>query len=303
MFSPFHPHKYSCCNAACGYSCLFTTVSIFLSFIPECILPPSRLLQWLPLSDIGGNVFRLLCLLSLLASENTPLDPLSELSGPLSVDVPGDGEADLRLESPTISFSTRDRGSVPFVVVCAERPWPCALWPRSRDVRDDTRDDRSRWSLASDTVESSSFLARISRSCATFFARRLAIWARNSSTFLSLSRVACRSLSRASSASRSPISAVVSSSVVTYSRWSVPLDSGPSSPLPNTSAAGESAVLSSACLTLAISGLSLLKLAPPGPLAPGTSCRGCDPDEPPPRWLPVIVLGPVTVLLPEFMSL
>ena len=95
MFSPFHPHKYSCCNAACGYSCLFTTVSIFLSFIPECILSPLHLSQWLPLSDIGGDVFHLPCLLSLLASENAPLDPLLELSGPPSVDVPGDGEADL----------------------------------------------------------------------------------------------------------------------------------------------------------------------------------------------------------------
>ena len=40
MFSPFYPQKYHFCKAACGYSCLFTTVSIFLSLIPECNLPP-----------------------------------------------------------------------------------------------------------------------------------------------------------------------------------------------------------------------------------------------------------------------
>ena len=40
MFSPVHPHKYSYCKAVCGYSCLFTTVSIFLSLIPHCSLHP-----------------------------------------------------------------------------------------------------------------------------------------------------------------------------------------------------------------------------------------------------------------------
>ena len=40
MFSPVHPHKYSYCKAVCGYSCLFTTVSIFLSLTPHCSLHP-----------------------------------------------------------------------------------------------------------------------------------------------------------------------------------------------------------------------------------------------------------------------
>ena len=44
MFSPFHPHKYSCCKAACGYNCLFTSFHIF-------VLDPR--LQFTPLAPVA----------------------------------------------------------------------------------------------------------------------------------------------------------------------------------------------------------------------------------------------------------
>ena len=67
-----------------------------------------------------------------------------------------------------------------------------------------------------------------------------------------------------------------------YSSWSVPLGTGLSFPLPTASAARELALFCSACLTLAITWRSVLTLAPPWPLAPGTYSRGCDLKQPAP---------------------
>ena len=231
MFSPLHPHKYSGCNAAWGYHCLLTIVSIALSLIPDCTLPSCfrsltcRSLSLLSLLSTRAYDFFLPRLLSRLASENAPA-PLSELSGP--VDVPGDGEASRRLDKPTMRSSTRERGSSAVVVAgfcwlrCCrlvdERPWPCGLRAGSLEVRDDARDCPRL--LASDADDNWSLCSRILRSCATFSARNFTISRCNSSALLSLFRALCLCLSSSSSAASSPMS-VVSSSVVTLLTWPV----------------------------------------------------------------------------------
>ena len=102
---------------------------------------------------------------SRLAREKQRLVPLSELSSPRSVDVPGDDDPWRHFVSPAISCSTSVRAS-------ACLPWPWA-YARSRAARDDPRDWR--WSLAFDTDVSSSVCC----SCVELDARSLAISSRS----------------------------------------------------------------------------------------------------------------------------
>ena len=212
--SPLHPHKYSGCRAACGYFCLFTIVSICLSLMPEYTLPSGFWpLLWQTLfetraADGRDRSWDCLCLFVLprfwsrLAREKQRLVPISELSGPPSVDVPGDGDPWRRFVSPAISCSTSVRAS-------AYLPWP---WPcvRSRAARDNPRDWW--WPLASDTDVNSS----ICRSCAALGDRSFAISSRSCNALRSCVNTRNRSCSLANSASSASSSVSSSSSVVIY---------------------------------------------------------------------------------------
>ena len=212
--SPLHPHRYAGCKAACGYFCLFTIVSICLSLMPEYTLPSGFWsLVWQTLFETRAADGRdkscdCLCLFDMprfqswLAKEKQRLVPLSELSGPRSVDVPGDGDPWRHFVSPAISCSTSVHAS-------AYLPWP---WPYvwSRAAWDNPRD----WQqpLASDADVSSSICC----SCMELDDRSFAISSRSCNALRSCVNTRNRSCSLANSASSASSSVGSSSSVLIY---------------------------------------------------------------------------------------